>query len=66
MATKIQRQITEDEFYLAEEAFVEQRETGSTEKGCPWCGSALVFHDAQSGHTIACTSCAFKVTVRGL
>jgi uncharacterized paraquat-inducible protein A len=66
MATEEKREATEEEFFFAEEAFVEHQQTGSTEKCCPRCGSEFRFRDYGSAHTVECSRCDFKVTARGL
>ncbi len=66
MATDAPRQITEDEFFLVEDAYVECRDHGKTEKSCPWCGGDLKFIDRVSAHSIECSRCDLKVTVRGI
>jgi hypothetical protein len=60
------RKLTEDEFYFAEGAFQEYRETGSTLKRCPWCSGKLLFKDGGSGHSITCDTCTLKISVRGI
>lgn len=66
MDTDNKRKINEEEFFFAEEAFVEFKDHGSTEKRCPWCGAELEFEDRVSAHGVHCSKCDFKVTARGL
>jgi len=65
MATD-KRCITEAEALYAEDAYGEFTETGHTEKKCPWCAGNLYFRGGGSGFLVACTSCDFRVTVRGV
>lgn len=66
MDTDQKRKITEEEFFFVEEAFVEAKDHGSTDKKCPWCGGDLKFEDHGSAHTVYCSNCDLKVTARGL
>lgn len=66
MDTDHKRKITEEEFFFVEEAFLEFKDHGSTEKKCPWCAGDLIFEDHTSAHTVRCSSCELKVTARGL
>lgn len=66
MDTDAKRKITEEEFFFVEEAYVEFRDQGATEKKCPWCGGDLRFTVHLSAHSVECSNCDFKVTARGI
>ncbi len=66
MDRKPKRIMTEEEALRAEALFTDRSVTGATATGCPWCGGTLRFYDGGSGYAITCTTCDFRLTVRGI
>lgn len=59
--------VTEDEYYRAEEALEQIRESGKTDLRCLRCGLSYVFEGHGSGYIIHCeTKDCFQVTLRGI
>ena len=50
----------------AEEAFIEFRRIGSTNRHCLKCGGNFIFHDVGNAYKIWCENNDFEVSVRGL
>ena len=55
-----------DEFYYAEKAAFEKKETGTTDKRCLRCGGNYQLYEAGNSYEITCDGCNFKETVRGI
>jgi hypothetical protein len=64
--TVIDNENLEAEHDNAEEAFIEFRETGSTERRCLRCGGEFLFHDVGNAYKIWCENNDFQITCRGL
>lgn len=58
--------LAEDDYFYANKAFMEFKESGHTDKKCPICNGTFIFEDKKSAYIITCDSCDFKLTARGI